>query len=83
MINLFRTKCGSFKWLFHQRVVKNFYSQNVEEEKDYMNKLVNNKKEFDKNNNERNKLLDYKYIKIVNDIKNNDINDEYNLIKNN
>ena len=65
----------------HKRVVKNFYYQNVEEEKDYMNKLVNNKREFDKNDNERNILLDYKYKKIVNDIKNNDINDEYNGIK--
>ena len=46
-----------------------------------MNKLVNNKKEFDKNDNERNILLDYKYKKIVNDIKNNDITDEYNGIK--
>ena len=65
----------------HKRVVKNFYYQNIEEQKDYMNKLVNNKKEFDKNDNERNILLDYKYKKIVNDIKNNEINDEYNGIK--
>ncbi len=65
----------------HKRVVKNFYYQNIEEQKDYMNKLVNNKKEFDKNDNERNILLDYKYKKIVNDIKKNKINDEYNGIK--
>ena len=65
----------------HKRVVKNFYYQNIEEQKDYMNKLVNNKKEFDKNDNERNILLDYKYKKIVNDIKKNEINDEYNGIK--
>ena len=65
----------------HKKIVKNFYFQNIEEEKEYMNKLVNNKKEFDKNDNERNILLDYKYKKIVKDIENNDIENKYNGIK--
>ena len=56
----------------HKKVVKNFYFQNIEQEKEYMNKLVNNKKEFDRNDNERNILLDYKYKKIVKDVEKND-----------
>ena len=65
----------------HKKIVKNFYFQNIEEEKEYMNKLVNNKKEFDKNNNEKNILLDYKYKKIVKDVENDDIKNKYNGIK--
>ena len=58
----------------HKKIVKNFYFQNMEEEKEYMNKLVNNKKEFDRSDNERNILLDNKYKKIVKDVEDN--NDE-------
>ena len=65
----------------HKKIVKNFYFQNIEEEKEFMNKLVNNKKEFDKNDNERNILLDYKYKKIVKDVEKNDIENKYNGIK--
>ena len=65
----------------HKKIVKNFYFQNIEQEKEYMNKLVNNKKEFDRNDNERNILLDYKYKKIVKDIQNDDIENKYNGIK--
>lgn len=65
----------------HKKIVKNFYFQKIEEEKDYMNKLVNEKKEFDKNDNERNILLDYKYKKIVKDVEINDIENNYNGIK--
>jgi len=65
----------------HKKIVKNFYFQNIEQEKEYMNKLVNNKKEFDRNDNERNILLDYKYKKIVKDVQNDDIENKYNGIK--
>ena len=65
----------------HKKIVKNFYFQNIEEEKEYMNKLVNNKKEFDKNDNDRNILLDYKYKKIVKDVEKNDIENKYDGIK--
>ena len=58
----------------HKKIVKIFYFQNMEEEKEYMNKLVNNKKEFDRSDNERNILLDNKYKKIVKDVEDN--NDE-------
>ena len=57
----------------NKKIVKNFYFQSIEEEKDYMNKLVNNKKDFEKN--EINALIDYKYKKIVNDVEN-DVNKE-------
>ena len=50
-----------------RKIVKNFYFQNVEIEKDYMNKLVNNKIDL---NLDENNLIDYKYQKIVNDIEN-------------
>ena len=65
----------------HKKIVKNFYFQNIEQEKEYMNKLLNNKKEFDRNDNERNILLDYKYKKIVKDVQNDDIENKYNGIK--
>ena len=55
-----------------RKIVKNFYFQTVEKEKDYMNKLVNNKIDLDM---EENNLIDYKYQKIVNDIEN-DVNKE-------
>ena len=48
-----------------RKIVKNFYFQTVEKEKDYMNKLVNNKIDLDM---DENNLIDYKYQKIVNDI---------------
>ena len=65
----------------HKKIVKNFYFQNIEEEKEYMNKLVNNKKEFDKNDNDRNILLDYKYKKIVKDVEKNNTENKYDGIK--
>ena len=50
-----------------KKIVKNFYFQNIEKEKDYMNKLVNNKIDLEiKDDN----LIDYKYQKIVNDVEN-------------
>ena len=55
-----------------RKIVKNFYFQTVEKEKDYMNKLVNNKIDLDM---DENNLIDYKYQKIVNDIEN-DVNKE-------
>ena len=67
----------------HKRIVKKFYYQNIEEEKDYMNKLVNDKKEFDKNDNERNILLDYKYKKIVKDNENKDNYEGIKALKDN
>ena len=50
-----------------RKIVKNFYFQNIDIEKDYMNKLVNNKIDLEiKDDN----LIDYKYQKIVNDVEN-------------
>ena len=51
-----------------RKIVKNFYFQNVEKEKDYMNKLVNNKVDLDLNDDKN--LIDYKYQKIVKDVEN-------------
>ena len=56
-----------------RKIVKNFYFQTVEKEKDYMNKLVNNKIDLDM---EENNLIDYKYQKIVNDIENDENKEE-------
>ena len=56
-----------------RKLVKNFYFQNIEKEKDYMNKLVNNKMDLEiKDDN----LIDYKYLKIVNDIENDEKKEE-------
>ena len=56
-----------------RKIVKNFYFQTVEKEKDYMNKLVNNKIDLDM---DENNLIDYKYQKIVNDIENDENKEE-------
>ena len=50
-----------------KKIVKNFYFQNVEKEKDYMNKLVNNKIDLEIKDDD---LIDFKYKKIVNEIEN-------------
>ena len=56
-----------------KKIVKNFYFQNIEKEKDYMNKLVNNKIDLEiKDDN----LIDYKYQKIVNDVENDENNED-------
>ena len=57
-----------------KKIVKNFYFQNVEKEKDYMNKLVNNK--LDLEIDEDKNLIDYKYKKIVNDVENDENKEE-------
>ena len=59
-----------------RKIVKNFYFQTVVKEKDYMNKLVNNKIDLDM---DENNLIDYKYQKIVNDIENDENKEEKNL----
>ena len=56
-----------------RKIVKNFYFQTVEKEKDFMNKLVNNKIDLDM---DENNLIDYKYQKIVNDIENDENKEE-------
>ena len=56
-----------------RKIVKNFYFQTVEKEKDYMNKLVNNKIDLDM---DENNLIDYKYQKIVTDIENDENKEE-------
>ena len=56
-----------------RKIVKNFYFQTVEKEKDYMNKLVNNKIDLDM---DENNLIDYKYQKIVNVIENDENKEE-------
>ena len=56
-----------------RKIVKNFYFQTVENEKDFMNKLVNNKIDLDM---DENNLIDYKYQKIVNDIENDENKEE-------
>ena len=51
----------------NKKIVKKFFFQNVEKEKDYMNKLVNNKIDLDLDDKN---LIDYKYQKILNDVEN-------------
>ena len=57
-----------------KKIVKNFYFQNVEKEKDYMNKLVNNKLDLEIDDDKN--IIDYKYKKIVNDVENDENKEE-------
>ena len=58
----------------NKKIVKNFYFQNIQKEKDYMNKLVNNK--IDQNLEDEKNLIDYKYQKIVNEVENDENNED-------
>ena len=56
-----------------KKIVKNFYFQNNEKEKDYMNKLVNNKINLEIKDDD---LIDYKYKKIVKEIEDDENNED-------